>query len=137
MKSVIFLQFIILSVVQLQLQNKNLQKTNIFIIFCMERRIKIVLDCKTSCWNGTEYFFIWNTTINCRHMTDGDMKLIIKGKKVGRIELKILEFFFFSLLNYRIKISNAFSLSYVIYEHSKNINIFVVRWNFHRAFVWY
>lgn len=60
-------------------------------------------------------------------MTDGDMKLLIKGEKVGRIELKILEFFFFSLLNYRIKISNAFSLSYVIYEHSKNINIFVVR----------
>lgn len=53
-------------------------------------------------------------------MTDGDMKLIIKGKKVGRIELKIL-------LNYRIKISNAFSLSYIIYEHCKNINIFVVR----------
>lgn len=43
-------------------------------------------------------------------MTDGDMKLIIKGKKVGRIELKILEFFFFSLLNYRIKILMHFLL---------------------------
>lgn len=35
-------------------------------------------------------------------MTDGDMKLIMKGK-FRRIELKILEFFFFSLLNYRTK----------------------------------
>lgn len=43
-------------------------------------------------------------------MTDGDMKLIIKEKKVGRIELKILEFFFFSLLNYRTKFLMHFLL---------------------------
>lgn len=43
-------------------------------------------------------------------MTDGDMKLIIKGKKVGRIELKILEFFFFSLLNNRTKFLMHFLL---------------------------